>query len=1084
MIKALKKSGVQLLLLLVVITSVLMTGCSSEGDTPEVAKEGLVKINLSSGVGIQNIGEEINLSSYRITIIKDGNELASQELASINETANFKLRAGDYQVVAEAIETIDGNDYVAYKGSETLKVSSEGVTSKTITLKLQDGDVKVNISITGEWVPSNQSKVIISYPRRDVYEQFIDLSEGTAIANFKGIPARKWDIVVQVGEDSVKKEGIYILPDRVNIFGFNVSQTESGISIDVENGPAQVTGLTASLDSNGDVKLVWDLVEDAAYYFIYRSTESEVTTAKRIADTETTEYVDTILGDGTYYYWVEAYNANGLASKMSSAVEISVTKPEATLDDAKAFVTNLRQHGVNLQQAGQAQAEKIETNLKADVIPYLVAMGYRLERVKDVLKAHGILVDQRRGYGPGTYTVDLTQLEAFEDIYWGELENYFNDFNDYWDEFYANTFYDQNNWVEGEYEAYKDYYISNYTQYNSFVEYVETQTGFIANKAPVTNPQELAEWNWVINFVNSDEQVTITMNNLEDVESREVVELEKYDHYEIEKFDFTKADFTYKHTSAIDENFDWSFDFTVDAEETETIVGIDEWVNDYYWASVYYEDPETGYGSSYQIKELWKEIAQSGPGDYVIDLAKYAKYQEIKYYQDISEDAYPGDYIEDYWQYEQDFYNDTVKYDQYAGDYEAYYFAEHSQYANFADYVMDLKAQIEEIKANIVVASTPIINPEELDKWEWNISFVNNNESYTVVRDNTGYVPEYGEYDEPEIIIIESKEGYEYYTTIPTKGSIKVLGTMTDSQTLSDENNIFAELYEEEVPTEIPPIGTINLDASLTLDLKQDDQTPNQFVSYQGQFASEAFSYNGNANINFINVPSYQEVHDRKGVGVLVDNMNFEGVLSTAVFKLTGSTKADFVKKEVRFEDGEYQIISLPDIVNFAGSYEDISVEEGFRFDGSLTLDLDYNDFNIDLTAWDFENKFNYLPGTVTLTGDLVNTGYEDVHLIVKIMRDGYQHLTSDFKYSFGSKYIAGVAKYGAEEPFHLEAYSEQGLNLNFKDYADELKLGEIRSNKGTLYGEIISSDGLPQVNFSDGEIISLVPEQSDLQTQ
>jgi uncharacterized protein (UPF0335 family) len=289
---------------------------------------------------------------------------------------------------------------------------------------------------------------------------------------------------------------------------------------------------------------------------------------------------------------------------------------ETTVEDAKEFVSDLKGHGVNLKEVGKGQAQKIETNIKQDVVPYLVAMGYRLEKVEEVLDvwselfglaAENIYAEYPEdiGYGPGDYTIDLSKKEAYDDYInlaynnWSKYEEeallyYFPDYNDYrtdWEQYQQENYYT--------YYQYRDYYFGEHnSQYNDYYEdevyefvdgYIEKAirneaeeaTNFIIAKQLDENPREIDKWEWNLTFANSQEKVTIGINNPQDILSIEEVDSQEYEGYEKAIIDFTKADFSYLHTSGTDSTMNWSLDFTVDGAETQTIKQVD--IDEYSW---------------------------------------------------------------------------------------------------------------------------------------------------------------------------------------------------------------------------------------------------------------------------------------------------------------------------------------------------------------------------------------------------------------------------------------------------------------------------------------------------------------------
>ncbi|MBM7558065.1 hypothetical protein [Halanaerobacter jeridensis] len=326
------------LVVLLIASLFLLVGCSSGGDdVAQTGAKGYVEVGMKSdsGVGIQNIGEEIELSKYRIIINdSEGNKVTSKELSEIDGQAKFELVAGTYDIVAEAIEVDKENnqEYVAYKGKDTLKVSADSTTEKSITLKLQTGDLKVQVSFTDDSTYTGTSSVAILQPglTNAIKEQNIDLSNGGTAVLFEDVAARKRDIRVAFGNYNARENGKYILPDRTNQINVVAQKTETGINIGFEEGPQEVQNLAASVD-NQTINLSWDGVTDAEYYLVYRNTSNDFETASTVETIKSgTSYEDTNLSGGSYYYWIEAYNDDGLASPISEVASAEVTVEKAT----------------------------------------------------------------------------------------------------------------------------------------------------------------------------------------------------------------------------------------------------------------------------------------------------------------------------------------------------------------------------------------------------------------------------------------------------------------------------------------------------------------------------------------------------------------------------------------------------------------------------------------------------------------------------------------------------------------------------------------------------------------------------------
>ena len=319
----------------------------------------------------------------------------------------------------------------------------------------------------------------------------------------------------------------------------------------------------------------------------------------------------------------------------------------------------------------------------------------------------------------------------------------------------------------------------------------------------------------------------------------------------------------------------------------------------------------------------------------------------------------------------------------------------------------------------------------------------------------------------------------DYTVTLPREGTATLDGVMTDDRNYTDEDNVFADIYEDsnDYP-EIPPIGTIEIsDTSLTLDFNN-----NNTINYEGNLSTEEFEYSGSSTIEFSKFPTFEQIEEGNEYPQL-SYISSQGQFSTDKFKIDGSTEVEFTPNpvDITTSDGETMSLRLPDIITYTGGYQDLTGDPGFTYDGFLEINPDYTNFDIDLSQEQLESENNYLEGTVTLDGSLTNTDFADVGLNVVIERDGYQHYSSDFRYNYNDgKYIEGTASNGDEEEFSLEALNEQNIKIYMQaSYNDDQdKIGEIKNKNDKLYGEIYLKDGQIQVDFADGKIISLIPEQ------
>jgi len=80
---------------------------------------------------------------------------------------------------------------------------------------------------------------------------------------------------------------------------------------EVTTRPSTPTGVSATVNSNGDIVISWSSVSNATGYYIYRSTTPSGSYTK-IGTSSTTPYTDYNVAAGTtYYYKVSAYNSGG-----------------------------------------------------------------------------------------------------------------------------------------------------------------------------------------------------------------------------------------------------------------------------------------------------------------------------------------------------------------------------------------------------------------------------------------------------------------------------------------------------------------------------------------------------------------------------------------------------------------------------------------------------------------------------------------------------------------------------------------------------------------------------------------------------
>ncbi|WP_027339728.1 carboxypeptidase-like regulatory domain-containing protein [Halonatronum saccharophilum] len=502
-----------------------------------------------------------------------------------------------------------------------------------------------------------------------------------------------------------------------------------------------------------------------------------------------------------------------------------------------------------------------------------------------------------------------------------------------------------------------------------------------------------------------------------------------------------------------------------------------------------------------EVLRVWETLGEwngYGPGEYTVNWNEFDNYREMRR-------KYLGDCFDDYgnWETRDDY--DENYYDQY-DRYRDYYFAvvnddyisyeefleEHTEFIIAKDIVEDYHSLgVWEWNINFAdlgeTVSLKVTNPDEISTYErieseeydwyrkekidftkaefsynhtfdnddsldWSLSFTLDTEESEIVewtdtyeRIHYDYVYEGGVYKE---VIDIRKYRDDFVFTIPRKATAKLRGTMKDSLTFVDE---YGWLEEE---GDIPTIGEITVNGEVTLDLDGSKE-----FNYDGSFNSEEINYKGKTRISFTEMPSYQNIIDGEAYPLL-ESLYFLGEFSTNVFKISGSTEADFISKEI---DGV--TVLLPSKVTYSGLYQDISVEDGFTLDGSLVIEPDY----IDLDGL-------IIGGNISLEGDLERANFDRTYANINFAYNGDEDVNLSFRYEFdGGKFIRGTVDIDGEE---LVAYNEKDLKITLFVDGEDGKIGEITDYYGDeLYAEIIiDSNGIPNIHYDDMTRESLLP--------
>lgn len=518
------------------------------------------------------------------------------------------------------------------------------------------------------------------------------------------------------------------------------------------------------------------------------------------------------------------------------------------------------------------------------------------------------------------------------------------------------------------------------------------------------------------------------------------------------------------------------------------------------------------------------------PGEYEVDLDKLEVYEKWSDEYRERDRGWVEDQFDDYYEYEDQYWDLDLEERQNYEDAEDYYFTVgNDYYDSYQDYINEARDKRDQAKDELIVVEEERDNYSELDTWDWELSFADSSEEVTVKVTNPGDIIEENitekedykgyNYDEFKIDFTEAEFEYNhtdgdnedfdwslvfdldtdieetvsYYDEwedeweyndgdtktmkeirdfeyiIPRKATANLEGTMTDSR----------EYHNDDKP--LPEIGVIDIDANVDFDLEDSKQ-----IVYDGSFDSEEINYEGRTEINFKEVPSYQDtfdslVEENFEYLPLIDDLKIDAEWSTS--KVTVDTAdgddvfyADFTSKEVRIDDRIVDF-SMPTLIEFNGRYQSYFAGEESTLIGGITIEPDYE--TVDLTEQDWDTEDNYIGGIVSLDGSLDSADFYKAELDISVERDAYDELSSDFRYDFDDGlYIDGEASIIGDY-VEVTAYNEQNLEIILRDedyYEGDMTIGEIRGADETIYA-YIRKDNEPYFEFPDGEIKYLLPD-------
>jgi hypothetical protein len=317
-----------------------LIGCSNKNsvvDNPEI-ETGMLNVKIpipdqfASQLSVQSITDNISLSKLKVTITsKNTNESKSKEVEINNDSVNVgfgKLATDTWLVEVEAIDE-DGN--VVYTGSDSVTISFNTVTNVTIDLSLTPADLNITINfLDGQGISSGTVELIDPVNGNQLKNLSITNTQGTA--SFEDVQAKTWPIKVVLKDSSSNiifsgEEQIPVMPGKTTIAEINCNNGTLEISVKWEIAPSEPTELNG-MSQDGDVKLTWNANSESNIvgYMVYRSKyqdgDKQILTDSLVTNNS---YTDSDVNfDEKYWYWVQAYNTDGVTSDLSVSTSVTV----------------------------------------------------------------------------------------------------------------------------------------------------------------------------------------------------------------------------------------------------------------------------------------------------------------------------------------------------------------------------------------------------------------------------------------------------------------------------------------------------------------------------------------------------------------------------------------------------------------------------------------------------------------------------------------------------------------------------------------------------------------------------------------
>jgi len=226
----------------------------------------------------------------------------------------------DGTIVTLIAEAANGYKFVGWSGN----VKEVGVSKTTIIVNGNDMVIANFVKIPNE--PNNVSAMVNS---SGIIVEWSSVSNATGYRIYRSTGSS--GNYTQIGISAVNSYNDYAIQLGMTYY-YKVSAYNGNVEGPQSNNPASATtppnapdGVSASINSAGDVIISWSSMSNATGYYIYRSTTFSGTYNK-IGSSSTTPYTDNSGSPGTtYYYKVSAYNSGG-EGPQSNYVDVT-TRP-------------------------------------------------------------------------------------------------------------------------------------------------------------------------------------------------------------------------------------------------------------------------------------------------------------------------------------------------------------------------------------------------------------------------------------------------------------------------------------------------------------------------------------------------------------------------------------------------------------------------------------------------------------------------------------------------------------------------------------------------------------------------------------